>query len=160
MVQNMRMGKFFLYVALICLGISGCASFKEYRNEAPKNFQVSAEIEPSTFFTKTTLELHLYRMNGSCPQEYLGAIRLSDKPVEVSIEPGQKTYLKFLFTKVRSNSVSELEYGTIVTPKHGAHYQAEAKYAGRRYEVRVREVGPQGGTIQDFERQYLNCKDS
>lgn len=151
--------RFFVYLcSLLLIGamLAGCTSVKNYEGNAAKNLTINTEIESGGWFGKTSVELHIYRMRGGCDLDDLGVLGLNAKSVETGLKIGQKTYLKFVFIKDKSNSYSTTEYAMIITPRHGAQYMAEARYANRSYFVRVREVDSHGN-IREFERQHLDC---
>ena len=144
-----------LWLLFLCATVAGCSSLKDYTSGAPRNLTIDAEADSGSWFAKTTVDLHIYRMKGGCALDYLGTIELKDRSVMTGLEIGQKVYLKFNITT--DNSV--IEYATIITPRPGAQYKALAKYANRMYEVRVREVDARG-TVREFERQQFNCPET
>lgn len=148
----------YLYPLLFCMAaLAGCASTKDYESTAPKNLTIRAEVDSGGFFTSRGTQVGIYRISNKCPLEFLGSVDLEDKPVQVGLEIGRKTYLRFLFAQAAGRSSMAITWGTIITPRPGAQYVAKVRFADGMYEARVQEIGKGGTVVREFERQGLPC---
>ena len=136
----------------------GCSTLKEYPGDHPPNMSIQTTTRSGSVFERVRPYLHLYKMKNRCEVEYLGTVHLDGQSTEIGIEPGQMTYLKFVFKRTETFGGGALiEYTTIVTPRAGTRYAADVRYLDRSYDVKVREVDRNGTPIREFSRQSRAC---
>lgn len=138
--------------------LTACGSIKPYTATAAHNLTITTDIESGTWLNNTSAQLLIYHVGSGCPLEDLGVVELKTSRLDTGLAVGKKTYLQFLFIKNRTNGYSTTAYATVITPKPGARYKADIKYASGRYYAKVSEIDAHGA-VREFERQHINCPD-
>jgi hypothetical protein len=146
-------------IHLVCLlllmaAVTGCSGLKTYPDTAEKNLLVRTKTSGSLFMSVEVF-LHIYDLKDDCKSDYLGSIKLKNGETQIGIPTGRPAYLGFVF-----HTDGIVPDTTILTPRPGARYIADVRYADRIYSVTMHEAGPQGKLGREIERQARNCPDS
>jgi hypothetical protein len=85
-----------------------------------------------------------------------------DRPVvDIGIQPGQQTYLMFVFSSkgMLGSAKGSTTYATLLRPRSGFEYRAEVRYVDDIYNVDLIETQPGKKTGRELEpRRLENCR--
>lgn len=147
-------------VAVWLLGaglLAGCSGIKTYPDTSPKNLIVKTEARTGSVFSSAGVAVHIHEVDASCRTTYLGTVQLSEPAVEIGLPQERPSYLVFNFrtSSFLGGSSGNINYETLLRPRAGYTYDANARYADGIYHVAIRESGPGRSKGREIERRGL-----
>jgi hypothetical protein len=147
---------FLMAVFIVVLGfMTGCSGIRPYPNTKDKNLFVDLKTDRGV-----RVSLDVYRVGPDCRVDYQGTVRLGNKRSEVGIPSGERLFLSFNFA--RSSIIfgkSSMGHGTLIKPRDGKIYRAEATYRDSMYNVEIYEAASLDAKGSEVEHLELNqCK--
>jgi hypothetical protein len=148
-------------VAVWLLGaglLAGCSGIKTYPDTSPKNLIVKTEARSGSVFSSARVAVHIHQVDASCRTTYVGTVQLSESVVEIGIPPERPSYLVFSFysSSFLGGSSGSITYETLLRPRAGHVYDANARYADGIYHVEIRESGPGRSKGREIERREIS----
>lgn len=124
--------------------VSGCAGLQTYHSDLDNNLQLSAQAESGSILSGVRTAVEIHKVNPDCTTEYAGTIKLDDSVKGIGIPTGRSTYLVFTFDKggLFSSQSSSISYDTLIRPRAGYQYTAQASYQDDLYNVVLSEIDP------------------
>ena len=135
--------------------VAGCSGMKTYPDTLAKNLHVKTEASSSSARMRVALDIH--QVDASCRTEYQGTVQLDQPSMSIGIPPGRQSYLVFVFegsSFLRGSS--SINYGTLLSPRAGYSYDAQASYKDGIYHVEIREIDPRRSASREIERRGLS----
>ena len=140
---------------------AGCSGIKTYPNNLKKNLHVKIKKDSGSIFSSIKTAVDIYKVNKDCSIEYEGTVQLKKPTAKIGIPTGHLSYLSFVFASsgFLSSSSSTATFGTMVKPRKGYRYDAEATYVDDIYNVEIYEKHSSRKKSRELEFKDLNsCK--
>jgi len=146
---------------LVMTALSGCSSLKTYPDNSYKNLTVKTSTSSDSIVQDVNVYLHIYTLDKQCKTDYLGTVNL-DKPVKkIGLPVNKNLYIDFAFVREGffSQSSSRISAETLITPRKGYLYEADAYYENNIYDVTITQKKSAGAKAKKFKKlPYENCK--
>ena len=138
--------------------LAGCSGIKTYPDTSPKNLIVRTQTSTGSVFSSMRVAVHIHQVDAQCRTEYVGTVQLNSPTVEIGIPPERVSYLVFNFagSSFLGGSSSNISYDTLLRPRAGRTYDANARYTDGLYHVEIRESGARGSAGRDLARRGLD----
>ena len=131
--------------------LAACSGIKSYPDASPKNLVVRPEL------SKVRAALHIHRVKADCSTEYQGTVQLDRPTVQVGIPPERLSYLVLEFDSSSFlGGRSTTSVGTLLRPRSGYAYEAEARYRDSIYSVVIREIDSRRASSREIPRRDLS----
>jgi hypothetical protein len=154
MIRPPRIAGWLLGVSLL----AGCSGIKTYPDTLPTNLHVRTEAASGSAFTRMRVAVHIHQVDANCRTEYQGTVQLAEPSVRIGLPPDRLSYLVFSFSSSTflGGSSSSINYATLLLPRAGYAYDAQASYQDNIYNVAIRESGPGRSAGREIERRGLD----
>ena len=150
-------------LALASALLTACSGIKTYPDVRPRNLRIHGEASSGSIFSTVRASVHIHGVDAKCHSEYLGTVRVEERPAEVGIPAGRTSLLAVTFysSSILSYSNSSTRYETLLTPRPGYSYDMKISYAEDIYNVVLREIDPRGSRAHELARVSPDsCKPS
>jgi hypothetical protein len=154
MIRPPRIAGWLLGMSLL----AGCSGIKTYPDTLPKNLHVRTEAGSGSAFARMRVAVHIHQVDANCRTEYQGTVQLAEPSVRIGLPPDRLSYLVFSFSgsTFLGGSSSSINYETLLLPRAGYAYDAQASYQDNIYNVAIRESGPRRSAGREIERRGLD----
>jgi hypothetical protein len=154
MIRPPRIAGWLLGMSLL----AGCSGIKTYPDTLPKNLHVRTEASSGSAFARMRVAVHIHQVDANCRTEYQGTVQLAEPSVRIGLPPDRLSYLVFSFSgsTFLGGSSSSINYETLLLPRAGYAYDAQASYQDNIYNVAIRESGPRRSAGREIERRGLD----
>jgi len=134
--------------------LAACSGIKTYPDVRPRNLKIHGETSSGSIFSSVHASVHIHGVDAKCESEYLGTVRVEERPAEVGIPAGRTSLLAVTFSSssILSYSSSSTRYETLLTPRSGYFYDMRISYADDIYNVVLREIDPHRSSGHDLAR--------
>lgn len=143
---------------LVCACVvAGCSGIKTYPDTFPKNLVVKTEASSGSMLGSTRVSLHIHEVDANCRTQYLGTVQLNAPTVEIGLPPDRLSFLEFSFysSSFLGSSSGTINHDTLLRPRAGYTYDANARYTDGIYHVVIRESGRRGKPGREINRRRL-----
>lgn len=138
--------------------VAGCSGLKTYPDSGAKNLHVRTEAASGSAFSRMRVAVHIHQVDANCRTEYQGTVQLNEPSVQIGIPPDRLSFLVFSFSgsTFLGGSSSSISYETLLLPRAGYAYDAQASYKDNIYNVAIRESDPRRSAGREIVRRGLD----
>ena len=129
----------------------GCSSTKPYPNVGSKNLHVVTSDRAEGILERFGTDLHIYKINRDCTEEYLGSIDLKANPnTPIGLPQNEFIALKVEFSFSHINTSGSTIAQRILMPNSKYSYKLEVERANSISNVELFEIHPRNGTKKEI----------